>query len=250
MAYGLLVVNDSGFTQIDHTYGNLQIIATGTTANFSGSSIATALPSGVGTDILVFVKPNSTSGLGYNNEIPFWGYIDYAANTFVIGRLLILSFYQGNFKYIVCKAGQAPASSGHYGLETYTSSGSLAFSSVYDDMECVEAHTYTLSYPASTNFVFNESSGGWANGTDVDDYYVLLNAMGKVARIAFTNNYYYRASFVSYRYSANANNQNPAAQNIRCGANFGLTVPAIQGSTTTVESTDTRTQIIARYHGS
>ena len=34
MAYGILVENESGFVQIDGLDKNLQIVATGTTANF------------------------------------------------------------------------------------------------------------------------------------------------------------------------------------------------------------------------
>ncbi len=246
MAYGISVKNSSGYTQIDSTYGNLQVIASGTTANFgSGTTLSTSLPSGVGNDIAVFVKPTTTSGVGQNKTVTFWGYINYSANTFVIGRILTFSFYQGTFDYVICVDGQTAPTSG-YGFNTFTSGGALGFSSTYNDMECVEAHTYTLSYPPTPSLQFNESSAGWESGTDVHEYYSLLNAMGKVARTSSGGSTYYRASFAHYQYEGGISG-NP--QYISIGANWGFTAPTVSGTTTTVESEDTRTMVIARYHG-
>ena len=245
MAYGLEVKNSSGYTQIDSTYGNLQVIATGTTASFgSGTTLSTSLPSGIGNNAVVFVTPNTTTGTGQNNTVTFWGYIDYSANTFVIGRTLTFSFYQGSFKYVICVDGQTPPTSG-YGFTTFTSGGDLGFSSTYTDMECVEAHTYTLVYPVSENLNFNESSAGWATGTDVEDYYVTINAMGKVARIQNSGTIYYRASYAHYQYEGGISG-NP--QYISIGSQWGFTAPTESGTSATVESQDTRTQVIARYN--
>tara|TARA_R110000782_G_scaffold222646_1_gene309629 strand:+ start:476 stop:1216 length:741 start_codon:yes stop_codon:yes gene_type:complete len=246
MTNGIQVLNESGYTQIDSSYSNLQVLLSGTTSNFpQAATLVTNLPSNLGTDFVIFIKPSATSGVGQGNTVTFWGYIDYSANTFVIGRTLSFSFYQGSFDYVICTEALTAPSTG-YGLNTYNSDGSLAFSSEYKDMECVEAHTYTLSYPPSVNFNFNENNPGWKTGTDVYDYYVCLNAMGKVARTSSGGSTYYRASFAHYQYEGGISG-NP--QYISIGANWGLTAPVVSGTTTTVESQDTRTQVIARYNG-
>ena len=246
MTNGIQVLNESGYTQIDSSYSNLQVLLSGTTSNFPlAPRLVTALPPGLGTDFVIFIKPSSTSGVGQNNAITFWGYIDYSANTFVIGRTLGLNFYQGSFDYVICTEATTAPSTG-YGFNTYNPDGSLGFSSEYKDMECVEAHTYTLYYPSAVNFEFNETNPGWGTGTDVYDYYLCLNAMGKVQRIQSNGTIYYRASYGHYQYAPNIGGY---PQSISVGAQYGLTSPSESGTAPTVESQDTRTQVIARYNG-
>ena len=54
MAYGIEVKNLSGYTQIDGLDKNLQIVATGTTANFPQAPyLTTSLPIGVDNSVVV-----------------------------------------------------------------------------------------------------------------------------------------------------------------------------------------------------
>ena len=152
MAYGIEVKNLSGYTQIDGLDKNLQIVATGTTANFPQAAyLTTSLPIGVDNSVVVFISPNTTTGSGQGSTVGVWGYVDYAANTFIIGRNLSFNFYQGSFNYVVCVSNQAEPTSG-YGFNTYTSSGDLAFSSAYKQMKGVIHDTYSLSGGGGISF--------------------------------------------------------------------------------------------------
>tara|TARA_R110000803_G_scaffold962_1_gene3263 strand:- start:352 stop:1089 length:738 start_codon:yes stop_codon:yes gene_type:complete len=245
MAFGVRAFNESGYTQIDETYGNLQVVANGTTgAMGTNTLLTTPLPSGVGSDAVVFIRPTANTGVGAGNFIIFWGYLDFSANTFVIGRPLAFSFYQGTYDYIVCVPNLTPPTSG-YGLNVFTSGGDLAYSSEYNSVECVEAVNFSLS-SFNDSFNFTENNAGWASGDNVYDFYVLLNAMGKVGRVAGNSTtHYYRASAATYKYTGGTN---PDAQNIKIGASE-LVAPSSSGAATTVFSTDSRCQVFAKYGG-
>jgi len=240
MAYGIEVKNLSGYTQIDGLDRNLQIVATGTTANFPQAPyLTTSLPLGVDSSVVVFVSPNTTAGVGYSNTVGIWGYIDYAANTFIIGRNLSFSFYQGSFNYVVCVANQAEPTSG-YGLNTYTGVGDLAFSSAYKQMKGVLHDTYSLS--SGGDIYFDETSPSWASGTLPQDYYVMINALGRVGRVQLSgSSWVYRCSFVTWGWE----NESLGQVNRIFGAS-GLGLPQISGTVTNLVSDDTRTQVIAR----
>ena len=241
MAYGIEVKNLSGYTQIDGLDRNLQIVATGTTANFGQtSSFSTALPVGVDNSVVVFIAPNSTAGSGNGNTIPIWGYVDYVANTFVIGRSLAFTFYQGSFNYVVCVANQAEPTSG-YGFNTYTSGGDLAFSSAYKQMKGVLHSTYNLTDTEGA-FVFDEANPSWAAGTLPQDYFVMINALGRSGRIQLTSSMWiYRCSFAIWGWEVTS-----SAQHNRLVVGAGLAAPTFQGVVSNIVSNDTRTQIIAR----
>lgn len=240
MAYGIEVKNSSGFTQIDGLDRNLQIIATGTTGNFTqGPYLTTSLPPGVDSSFVVFISPNSTSGVGYSNTISIWGYVDYAANTFIIGRNLSFNFYQGSFNYVVCVSNQAEPTSG-YGFNTYTSSGDLAFSSAYKQMKAVVHDTYSLS--GGGGIYFDETSPSWASGTLPQDYYVMINALGRVGRVNTSSTMWvYRCSFVTWGWETAS-----LGQENRIVAGSGVGLPMFTGQVTDLVSDDTRTQVIAR----
>ena len=240
MAYGIQVKNSSGYTQIDGLDRNLQIIATGTTANFPQTPyLITPLPPGVDNSVVVFVSPNSTTGSGQGQTVGIWGYVDYAANTFVIGRALAFNFYQGSFNYVVCVANQAEPTSG-YGFNTYTGGGDLAFSSAYKQMKGVIHDTYSLS--SGGDIYFDETSPSWASGTLPQDYYVMINALGRVGRFQLnSSSWVYRCSFVTWGWEI----ESLGRVNRISGAS-GLGWPSFQGVVANLESDDTRTQVIAR----
>jgi hypothetical protein len=247
MAYGILVENESGFTQIDGLDRNLQIVATGTTANFpTGSFLTTSLPSGLDDSMVIFFAPNSTSGSGVSNTIPVYAEIDYSANTFTIGRNLNFSFYQGNFNYVICVSNQSEPTSG-YGMNTYTSSEELAFSSEYTQMKNLAHHTYNIgvySTSEAETFKFTEANPAWDYGTNPQDYYVMVNATGRTGAIMLSSTtHVFLASFVTWTwYSSTVQNPN----GVRTGSHYGFAAPIRNGVITQVASQDTRTQIIAR----
>ena len=241
MAYGIEVNNLSGYTQIDGLDRNLQIVATGTTANFGQTPVfSTPLPLGVDNSVVVFIAPNSTTGSGQGNTIPIWGYVDYAANTFVIGRSLAFTFYTGSFNYVVCVSNQAEPTSG-YGFNTYTGNGDLAFSSAYKQMKGVIHETYDLGGVINT-FQFDETSPSWEVGTLPQDYYVMINALGRTGRVVLgSSSWAYRCSFATWGWEV----PNFGTVN-RIVGGTGVAAPTFQGVVANLESDDTRTQIIAR----
>jgi hypothetical protein len=241
MSYGIQVKNVSGYTQIDGLDRNLQIVATGTTANFGQTPVfSTPLPSGIDNSVVVFIAPNSTAGSGQGNTIPIWGYVDYAANTFVIGRSLAFTFYQGSFNYVVCVANQVEPTSG-YGFNTYTGSGDLAFSSAYKQMKGIIHETYNLD-DVNNSFQFDETSPSWEVGTLPQDYYVMINALGRTGRVPLSSSSWaYRCSFATWGWEV----PNFGTVN-RIVGGAGIAAPTFQGVVSNIVSTDTRTQIIAR----
>ena len=245
MAHGLQVFNASDFIQVDENLGNLQVVASGTTAAMgTNTEIVTALPSATGPDSVVFVRPTDNVGVGQGNYIIFWGWIDYANDEFTIGRELNTSFYQGTYDYIVCTPSLTAPVTG-YGLNVYTAAGDLAYASDYDTVECVEVVNFALTNSLDT-FTFDANSAGWATGDRVYDFYVLLNAMGKVGRVANTNqNHYYTASGATYKYDGGIN---PDPENIKIGVN-GFVAPIASQSGSTIFSVDSRCQIFAKYIG-
>jgi hypothetical protein len=247
MAYGILVENESGFVQIDGLDKNLQIVATGTTANFPfGSFLTTSLPSGLDDSMVIFFAPNSTAGSGYGNTIPVYAEIDYSANTFTIGRTLSFSFYQGSFNYVICVSNQSEPTSG-YGFNTYTSSSDLAFSSEYKQMKNLAHHTYGIgAYNTSQaeTVNFTEANPAWDSGTNPQDYYVMVNATGRTGAVMISSNSYtFTASFVSWTWFSSTT-QTP--NGVRTGSHYGICAPIRSGIIASVASQDTRTQIIAR----
>ena len=247
MSYGIQVKNSSGFTQIDGLDRNLQIIATGTTANFpQAPQFSTPLPPGVDNSVVVFIAPNSTAGVGQGNTISIWGYVDFAANEFIIGRTLGFSFYQGSFNYVVCVDNQSEPTSG-YGFNTYTNNGDLAFSSAYKQMKGVVHATFnvgTVSTPGQYT-VFDEYNPAWAYGTNPQDYYVMLNALGRVGILNTGSTMYYRCSFATWGWSGTQSWHYGAYDNrvVVGGSSLAVGTPPTGPS---VISNDTRTQIIAR----
>jgi len=247
MAYGILIENESGFTQIDGLDRNLQIVATGTTANFpTGSFLTTSLPSGLDDSVVIFFAPNATSGSGMGGTIPVYAEIDYSANTFTIGRTLSFSFYQGNFNYVICVSNQSEPTSG-YGFNTYKANGDLAFSSEYTQMKNLAHHTYGIgAYSAleANTFNFTEANPAWDYGTNPQDYYVMVNATGRTGAIMMSSTTYaFTASFVMWRWFANTHQQ---PSGVKTGSHYGIAAPIRNGVITQVASQDTRTQIIAR----
>ncbi len=243
MAYGIEVKNLSGYTQIDGLDRNLQIIATGTTSAMGMSeTLTTSLPSGVDNSVVVFIAPNATAGVGGTNDLSIWGFIDYPNNTFVIGRSLSAYTYsQPGFKYIVCVANQTEPSTG-YGFNTYTAGGDLAFSSVYKQMKAVLHYTYTVN--RFNEFVFDEASPSWASGTLPQDYYVMVNALGRTGKIVVGTPYwYYWCSSVTWGWSTASTN---ARFHNRVELGSTIALPRNTGTVTNVFSEDTRTQVIAR----
>ena len=64
MSYGIQCINESGFTQIDATFDNVAVFASGTmSSSFVGGTVTkTSIPANTPADYLIFCKPNSASG--------------------------------------------------------------------------------------------------------------------------------------------------------------------------------------------
>tara|TARA_R110000737_G_scaffold318889_1_gene329883 strand:- start:791 stop:1543 length:753 start_codon:yes stop_codon:yes gene_type:complete len=247
MAYGVEVKNASGFVQINDSDKSMQVIASGVTADLSSSyvngTLATSMPSGAGTDVVVFIAPNATSGpSSFYNSASAWGFINYSTNKFHIGSTAGLNSYLGSYKYVVCKPNTVAPTSG-YGFNTYVANGDLAYSSQYDQMKGLVHQTVNLA--TGNSYQFDENNSLWDAGTHPQDYYVMINALGITghapANPQNTGSVYY-AAYTEWNWG----NSIAPTERIIVGANFAITSHVSSYLGSAVQADDTRTQIIAR----
>lgn len=131
MAYGLQVISDSGITQIDGDYVNYQLVSEGTTTASSSPTYA-GLPNTMGVPNyevgdLVFIRPQAWPSTG--EIIIAAGGIGYVYNNIRWANGLSWIMAGATYDYRVYRAASTRTASTNYGLEIFTSTGQVAFSS-------------------------------------------------------------------------------------------------------------------------
>lgn len=159
MSYGISCENASGFTQIDGTYENLAVWASGTgTAGYGNTYTAIAFPSNTPSDYVMFAKPSTESG---TQEIYF---SEYTAVTtypsFVFGQDSQATSNLSVDWVIAIRSAEMPNNtSPGYGLEVYKSNGTdQAFSSNNGNFRCQQVAFDNITSATSTGTVFSLSS--------------------------------------------------------------------------------------------
>jgi hypothetical protein len=171
MSYGFLAVNQSGFTQIDGTYDNLAVLAsgTGTTSYYSSlGNVANRVnwPTNLPSTWALFAKPSlETESGGFNT---YWLQTD--ANGFYITTPLGSNFTR-SFDWKIClRSFEMPSSPNTgYGLKVYKSNGDEAFSSNNENFKCLfvasdntTAGSQAVYSPTSISGCFRLMNGsGW-----------------------------------------------------------------------------------------
>ena len=171
MSYGFLAVNQSGFTQIDGTYDNLAVVAsgTGTTSYYSSLGNVTNRvnwPANLPSTWALFAKPSlETESGGFNT---YWLQTD--ANGFYITTPLNSNFTR-SFDWKIClRSFEMPSSPNNgYGLKVYKSNGDEAFSSTNENFKCLfvasdntTAGSQAVYSPTSISGCFRLMNGsGW-----------------------------------------------------------------------------------------
>lgn len=161
MSYGIEVINPFGYIQIDDTYSQFQIsdIITVTPVFFNWINDAGTEPLycygiTMADDELVFARLDNNTGyiggqIGGNYVFP--------ASNFTL-----LSTLNTPITLIKCKKSTAlPNITSGYHLNVYNTSGSLVFSSAYNNVSIVSSNMYSNSsfYYGSTNSAFLSTPG-------------------------------------------------------------------------------------------
>lgn len=186
MTYGIRVENESGFTQIDDTTQNFQVLATGTVAASNAYTINyVSIPSSYPDDILVVARPNNpNTNLLYKL---FASYTDFTVNgnrtrrcnmNFAAGSS-VLATEAADYAIIQrCSefddsliSGQTPP---NYGLNIYQSNGTLSFTSEHPTYRVQAARHHEVTASSS-------GAGTWYTGVgagDIEDIYGLAMGYG------------------------------------------------------------------------
>lgn len=184
MAYGIEILNDSGFVQVGEDFPNLMVVASGTTTNGGIVQFPSSL---TGSSVFVFAKPNDTS-----NSQAILGHIDRVNGQF---RLWRTTYTQtagdwdnnfatatatgtaGSINYVVCTQPSLVADPTEpYGLEVYNSAGDITFhtSSAVMDITHLYQFETQASYQNPDTFSATFTIAG---GESIGDYYSLINGL-------------------------------------------------------------------------
>lgn len=181
MSYGVKIESSSGFIQIDSTFENITVLASGTgTAGTTNVYYPVALPSGTPSDYLVFAKPSTESGAKNMFFSEFTSVTGY--DSFVIGTDY---FTTSTFSYdyvVAIRSGEAATNtSPEYGLEVFKANGTdQVFSSNNQNFRCEQVafnDIYNVNVPGTTFSVFNMS-----------DVFTLMSGKSFVGRQPIANN--------------------------------------------------------------
>jgi hypothetical protein len=158
MSYGISCKNASGFTQIDGTYENLAVWASGTgTAGTTNTFYPIAFPSNTPTDYVMFAKPSTESGSHalWFSEFPSTSY-----SSFVIGLPYAATSTISIDWVIAIRSPEMPNNtSPGYGLEVYKSNGTdQVFSSNNGNFRCQQVAFDNITSVGATGTVFSVSN--------------------------------------------------------------------------------------------
>lgn len=178
MSYGISVSSSGGFMQIDGTYENLAVFASGTaTANVGNVYSPVAFPANTPADYLIFAKPSIESG---DSSVWFSEWTEnssYPSFIFGLSRESLSSIAVDWIIAIRTSAAPAANSSG-YGLEVNKANGDQAFNSENGNFRCQQVSFEDLnSLQETSNSIFSVSS--------MSGVYALMSGKGFLGRLQF-----------------------------------------------------------------
>jgi len=139
MSYGFLAVNQSGFTQIDGTYDNLAVFASGTgTTSYASTGTGTynkvTFPANLPSTWALFAKPSlETESGGFN---AYWLLAD-TTGFYIMTPLNTNATRSFDYKFAVRSFEMPSSPNTGYGLKVYKSNGDEAFSSNNQNYKCL-----------------------------------------------------------------------------------------------------------------
>ena len=158
MSYGISSINSSGFTQIDGTYDNLSVFASGTaTAGTTNTYYPVAFPANTPSSYVIFAKPSTESGdrLVWFSE--FTNVTTYAS--FVFGLDYGATSNISVDWVIAIKSSDMPANNNAgYGLEVNKTNGDQAFSSNNGNFRCQQVAFDNFTSIGTTGTIFSLTS--------------------------------------------------------------------------------------------
>tara|TARA_R100000541_G_scaffold58523_1_gene69890 strand:+ start:199 stop:879 length:681 start_codon:yes stop_codon:yes gene_type:complete len=156
MSYGLLVKNDSGFTQIDATFDNVAVFASGTiNSSFVGGTLTkVAIPANTPNDYLIFCKPNSESG---TQLLTLATWLDGSGFSFFTqsGDTTVISV---NWVIAVRSRNMPTNNNPDFGLEVYKQNQEQAFSSNNLNFRCLQVSFDNITSNGQTGATFTAGS--------------------------------------------------------------------------------------------
>jgi len=194
MSYGISVQNTSGFIQIDATYDNVAVYASGTmNSSYTGGTLTkTAIPASAPSDYLIFCKPNSESGT-HRLTLATWldgsgfSFFNQQGNTTVISVDWV----------IAVRSRDMPTNSNpDFGLEVYKLNQEQAFSSNNQNFRCLQVSFDTITSASQSEATF--TAGSLAN------VFSLMSGKTLLGRLPINSSFSALYSlFVEFDYSNN-----------------------------------------------
>ena len=156
MSYGIQCINESGFTQIDATFDNVAVFASGTmSSSFVGGTVTkTSIPANTPADYLIFCKPNSASG---TQRLTLAAFLDGSGFTFFTqyGTTSTISVDW----VIAVRSRDMPANNNpDFGLEVYKQNTEEAFSSNNQNFRCLQVSFDVISTNTQSGSTFTLDS--------------------------------------------------------------------------------------------
>lgn len=155
MTYGFYCENESGFVQVDGTYDNFAVFASGTVqCGFTGGpTYEVTFPAGTPADFIIFAKPTTESGFVrfmYGTQLVQTGYDPTFFFTQVYGATETFTV-----DWVIAVRSNTIATSVNpetgYGLNVYKDDGTIAYNSNNQAFRCSLA-TFLDYYSASSSF--------------------------------------------------------------------------------------------------
>jgi len=193
MSYGFLAKNQSGFTQIDGTYDNLSVLASGTATSSYHSSTGSvfnliSMPSGAPSDTVIFAKPTNESG-----TYVLW--LQGASNGFyLMGPVNINTTFSVDYKICVRSRDMPASSNNGYGLKVYKSNGEEAYSSSNENFKCLFVASDSTSAGSQAVYSPTSISGCFRlmDGSNIVQYFpiqpTLVMFIAYAQRFEYANN--------------------------------------------------------------
>ena len=178
MSYGLRVLNQSGYVQVDENFANYLIVAKGTwSVGTSGLNVDLGT---YGTGALLFVRYKVSTLSAWDNIAGVSSVYQGGGQKYKIvigdylGGPLGLGYplRSGTVDYIIARVTSNAPSSNSFGMRVWTPSGQLSFDSGYEYIKLRSGHAFSDAY-SNTNYRFSSAQMGYKN-----NYYLCPTASG------------------------------------------------------------------------